>query len=213
MATETTTSSTGPSGAAVGMAGVQVLSGFLQADMVRRQAETQARIAEFNAQLAEYDAWKTEAYGATLVARMQNDTDQARGATKVYAASRGIKVEGSLAEVSAQNELNSFLNKIDVDNRTTEQAMGYKRQASQIRLGSSLNTQAANLQASSLQIGGIAQGAGTIAASTIRNQKIPDQTPKTTPSGYSSFKPDKLDGSNNNTAPHQWGISLMPGGY
>jgi hypothetical protein len=188
----------------------QIIGGFLQADQVRRQAETQARIAEFNAQLAEYDAWKTEAYGATLVARMQNDTDQARGATKVYAASRGIKVEGSLAEVSAQNELNSFLNKIDVDNRTTEQAMGYKRQASQIRLGSSLNTQAANLQANSLIVGSIAQGAGTVAASVVRNQKVTEDDlnlPKETASGYSSFK------SSNDLKPYKTlGLSLMPGG-
>lgn len=190
------------------LAGINLVSSFISADMVRRQAETQGRIAEFNARLAEYDSWKTEAYGSTLVARMQNDTDQARAATKVYAASRGIKVEGSLAEVSAQNELNSFLNKIDVDNRTTEQAMGYKRQASQIRLGSQLNSIQSNLQASSMITSSVIKGAGSIAASAVANQKVDSGNP----SGYSAFKPTNLNGSSG-TGINNWGISLMPGGY
>lgn len=208
MATET--KSTGVSGGAWALAGAQILSGFLQADQVKRQAETQARIAEFNAQLADYDAWKAEAYGSTLMARMQNDTDQMRGSTKVFAASKGVKIEGSLADVNAENELNSLLNKMDVDNRTTEQAMGYKRQASQIRLGSSLNSMASQLQASSMQVGSVAQAAGTVGANYISNQKVTKEDLKlpeaNTPSGYSSFK------INNGKSYEPLGFSLMPGG-
>ena len=202
--------STGPSASAYGMAGVQILSGFMQAEMVKRQAASQERIAEFNAQLADYDAWKTVAYGNTLIARSQNETDKSRATMKVFAASKGIKIEGSLAEINAENELNSYLNKIDMDNRTTEQAMGYKRQASSIRTNSGMNTIAANLQANSLILGGVAQGVGTIGASAIRNQKVTEsdlKLPKATPSGYSTMKPTQSE------EPHPWGISLMPGGY
>ncbi|HRA92143.1 MAG TPA: hypothetical protein PLR79_08255, partial [Acinetobacter sp.] len=161
--------------AALAFAGVQatsqIIGGFLQADMVRRQAEIQAGIAEFNAQLSEYDGWKTEAYGSTLIASSQNQIDQVRGTSKVYAASKGIKSEGSLAEINAQNELNSTLNKIDIDNRVTEQAMGYRRQASQTRLNSRLNSIGAATQATSLQIGSIVQAGGTMASSYIRGQE------------------------------------------
>jgi len=173
--------------AALAFAGVQatsqIIGGFLQADMVRRQAEIQAGIAEFNAQLSEYDAWKTEAYGSTLVASSQNQIDQVRATSKVYAASKGIKAEGSLAEINAQNELNSTLNKIDIDNRVTEQAMGYRRQASQTRLNSRLNSIGAATQATSLQVGSIIQAGGTMASSYIRSQE-PAKIKQTTPSGY-----------------------------
>ena len=135
---------------AIGSAGLQILSGFLQADMVKRQAKTQADIAEFNAQLAEYDAWKVTAYGQTLVAASQNQIDQARGSMKVFAGSRGIQVDGSLAEVAAENELNGLVMKMNIDNRTTEQAMGYTRQARNIRLGSLLNTLQSDVQANSV---------------------------------------------------------------
>lgn len=173
--------------AALALAGVQatsqIIGGFLQADMVRRQAEIQAGIAEFNAQLSEYDAWKTEAYGSTLIASSQNQIDQVRGTSKVYAASKGIKAEGSLAEINAQNELNSTLNKIDIDNRVTEQAMGYRRQASQTRLNSKLNMIQSNAQASSLQIGSLIQAGGTMASSYVRSQE-PAKIKQNQPSGY-----------------------------
>lgn len=174
--------------AALAFAGVQatsqIIGGFLQADMVRRQAEIQAGIAEFNAQLSEYDGWKTEAYGSTLIASSQNQIDQVRGTSKVYTASKGIKSEGSLAEINAQNELNSTLNKIDIDNRVTEQAMGYRRQASQTRLNSRLNSIGAATQATSLQIGSIVQAGGTMASSYIRGQEASKIKQAAPPSGY-----------------------------
>lgn len=202
--------------AAGAMAGYQIINGFLQADMVRMQANTQAKIDEFNASIQELNAWKTEAYGATLIARTQVQDDQIRGSMKVFAASQGAKIEGSLAEVNAQNELNSFLNKIDIDNRTTEQAMGYNQQARQIRLGSSLNKITSNVRANSLILGGLAQGAGTYAAYQVKNQKITQDDVKTpskdldfedSPSGYSLTNYKK-----SRSGVESWDISLMPGG-
>lgn len=200
----------------LGMAGVQILSGFLQADMVKRQAKTQAEIADFNAQLAEYDSWKTTAYGETLVAASQNQIDQARGATKVYAASKGIQVQGSLADVAAENELNSVLNKVSITNRTNEQAMGYTRQARQIRLGSSLNTLQSNTQANSTIAGSIAQASSRVAANYIENQPITKEDldlpikKDSSPSGYST---SDYTLTKDTTTPKLLGLRLMPGGY
>lgn len=206
MAGETTNTSSSVGGGAIAMAGVQIMSGFLQADIVRRQAETQNRIAEFNAQLSEYDAWKTEAYGSTLVAYSQNETDQVRARSKVYAASKGIKSEGSLAEINAQNELNSFLNKIDIDNRTTEQAMGYKRQASNIRLSASLNGIAAQTQANSMIAGSIVQASGTVASSYLSNRKA-EVKPNSEPSGYGNKYSNEKTYSNGIKS---WDITFDP---
>lgn len=202
-----------PSNLSLGMAGTQILSGFLQADMVKRQARTQAEIAEFNATLAEYDAWKVQAYGATVMAASQNQVDQARGTSKVFAGSRGIETEGSLDEIAAENELNSLVNKMNIDNRTTEQAMGYTNQARQIRLGGSLNTLRADVQASSMIMGSFAQAGGTIASSSIANEKVTKDDLKLpqlkSPSGYSvsDFSVPETK------APRLMGLSLMPGGY
>lgn len=201
---------------ALGMAGVQILSGFLQAEMVKRQARTQAEIAEYNAQLAEYDAWKTEAYGATLMAQSQNQIDQARGTSKVFAGSLGIKNEGSLAEIQAQNELNSLVNKVSITNRVNEQAMGYKRQASQLRLGASLTGLQANVQSSSIFMGSIAQASGNIATQYVGNEKITKEDlnlpTEKSPSGYSAMSTSDYS-LNDNRSPRLLGLSLMPGGY
>ena len=215
MANKSSISPSGPSGLSLGMAGTQILSGFLQAEMVKRQAKTQSDIAEFNAQLAQYDAWKVTAYGQTLVAASQNELDQVRGTTKVYASSKGIEVEGSLADVAAENELNSLMMKMNIDNRTTEQAMGYTRQARQIRLGSSLNTLEANVKASSSIMGSFAQAGGTVGASALANEKITKddlklpQLKDNSPSGYSTSDYSLTK----QASPRLLGLSLMPGGY
>lgn len=201
---------------AIGSAGTQILSGFLQAEMVSRQAKTQAEIAEFNASLAQYDSWKVQAYGQTLVAASQNQIDQARGTTKVYAGSKGIEVEGSLAEVSAENELNSLMMKMNIDNRTTEQAMGYTRQARQIRLGSSLNTLQSNTQASSLRLGGIAHASGNLGAAIVGGQKITKEDlnlPQLKNNAVSGYSTSDYTLTKDVTAPRLLGLSLMPGGY
>ena len=46
-----------------GIAAYQLISGFVQADMVAKQAAIQKQIDEENAKLAEFDAWRMEGYG------------------------------------------------------------------------------------------------------------------------------------------------------
>lgn len=191
-----TTSDGGANTAAIGMAANQVLGAYLQAEAVKRQSDIQGKIDEFNAQLAQYDSWKAEAYGQTVMARYQSTIDQSTGTSKVYAASKGIDIkDGSISELNAQNEYSGFLNKIDLDNRSYEQALGYKRQASQIRLGSDMNRLQSNTQANSLITGGVANAAGTLLASKIRNKKYD-------PSGYGD---DTTDIPNND-----YNYDLMP---
>lgn len=186
------------------MAGYQILSGFVQADAVRKQAEIQAQIDEFNAQLAEYDAWKVQGYGQEMIARYQSQLDQVGGTTRVAAAVKGIDIkDGSASEIIAENQLTGYMNKIDLDNRTYEQAMGYKRQASQIRLGSAMNQITSNAMANNRIAAGFMQGAGTAASGWMATQgtsTIPTQNMST-------------DYQLNSSGSHPWGISLMPGGY
>lgn len=164
------------------LAGYQIISGFQQAEMVGMQADIQRQIDEFNAELAEFDAWKVQAYGQTQVARYQSQVDQTEAAAKVSAAGANVKIEGSLAEVAAQNDVIAQANILTIENQAREAALGYTRQAQGIRIGSQLNQMTAKTQQAAIRGGAIAQGLGTVA----RGFTTP--SPNTTPgseSGYS----------------------------
>ena len=145
------------------MAGFQVISGLQQAEMVRMQADIQKEIDDFNAQMAEYDAWKVETYGQTQVAMYQQQIDQAQAAAKVSAAGAGVDIRsGSLSEITAQNELVGLANKLEIENQTREKALGYKRQARSIQMGSAVNQAVSKAQQSSIIGGALLQAAGTV---------------------------------------------------
>lgn len=168
-------------------AGTQIIAGFMQADMVRRQAAAQEEMANFNASLIEYDAWRTEAFGQTIIARMQAQQDQAKGAAKVQAAAAGVKLEGSLKELTDEQQLNAELNKFDIDNRATEQALGLRRQARQTRVQSQINSIYSNMQATSLQTAGLINATNIMTQATMTDQHLKkDYSMNTSPSGYSN---------------------------
>lgn len=176
-------------GALYAGAGVtQLYLGFAQADLVQKQADLQADIARFNAGLTDYDAWRQQAFGQELIARTQNEQDQILGTSKVQAAAAGVKLnEGSLAEIKAQNELNSMLNISDIVNRTSESVMGYKKQASQLRLGADLTSAAGRVQASSIRAGAIAGALETGAKYGISQMKADNPTLKSEQPKKSSY--------------------------
>lgn len=185
------------------MAGVQLMSTLVQADAVKKQAQIQADIDAFNAELAEYDAWRIEGAGQAQIARYQTQLDQAAGSAKVAAAAVGADTKsGSLAEITGENQLTGFLNKLDMDNRIHEQAMGYKRQARNIRLQGDMRQIGAGLQANSLLVGGVAQGLGTAASGYMADKKLQTKTPSQqkqsiTPTGYSPLTADKVNNMSN----------------
>lgn len=145
------------------LAGYQIISGLQQADIVAQQAGLQKQIDEFNAELLEYDAWKLDGYAQTAVARQQGQYDQVEASGKVRAAAAGVDTQsGSMADVVQDNEMNMFLNAMDLENQIQEQASGYRRQARGTRLQSGINYQANMTRSSSMKAGVIAQGAGTL---------------------------------------------------
>ena len=164
------------------MAGYQIISGLQQAEMIGMQADIQKEIDEFNAQLAEYDAWKVRGYGQTQMARYQNQVDQAIAAGKTSAAAAGVDInQGSLSEYAAEQEFAGFMNQMDIENQSIEAALGYKRQARNIRLGSSMNQMQSKVQQASV-IGGSIMNAG---ATMVKGMSVGDgDEPKRNESGY-----------------------------
>lgn len=187
---------------AAGVAGYQVVSGMQQAEIVGLQAGVQKEIDEFNAELAEYDAWRVIGYGQTQVARYQSAVDKAQGVGKVGAAAAGVEIEGSLAEVAAENETIALANKLEILNQAREKALGYTRQASSIRLGSRVNQGLSKTQQNAIIGGSVAKAGSTLVSgygsTALSSQKL--GTAAGTESGYS------LNGSKNLS-------SSTPGSY
>ena len=163
----------------VALAGFQIISGLQQAEMVRMQAEVQKQIDDFNAEMAEFDAWRAQGYGQTQMAIYQTQLDQAKAAGRVSAAGAGVKLEGSLGELAAEQEIVGLANMLDIENQTRERALGYTRQARSIRLGSQINYGQSQVQARSIIGGSILQAAGTVVAG-MGKQPLG----KESPSGY-----------------------------
>lgn len=150
----------GLAGAAASSFGA-LYSAFLQADLIREQAGYQRDIAEFNARMSEYNAWQTEAFGATLIARQQVEIDKTQGAARVAAAANGADIKtGSMREIYTENQLNGFLNKVDMQNRINEQVRNQKAQAGNIRTNAAIAQTQAELQAYSASMGAWSRVAG-----------------------------------------------------
>lgn len=164
---------------AIGLAGFQIISGFQQAELVGRQMELQRQIDEENAKLAEYDAWRAEAYGQTLMAEYQQQIDQVQAKARVSAAAEGVSTtEGSIAEVMQQNETVGLANRMAIEASAREKALGYTRQARNIRTGSQINQATAKAQQSSIITGSILSAGGSLVKNLSKSSG--------TESGYSA---------------------------
>ena len=178
---------------AIGLAGFQIISGFQQAELVGRQMELQRQIDEENAKLAEYDAWRAEAYGQTLMAEYQQQIDQVQAKARVSAAAEGVSTtEGSIAEVMQQNEMVGLANRMAIEASAREKALGYTRQARNIRTGSQINQATGAAQQSSIITGSILSAGGSL----VKNlSKSGSSTKVVTESVYSLPSLEKTPGS------------------
>lgn len=152
------------------LAGYQMISSFQQAEMIKMQSDIQKEIDQFNAQLAEYDAWRVVGYGQTQMARYQSQVDQQEAMGRVSAAAAGQDIaSGSLSEIAQENRVIAAANLLDIEARAREQALGYNRQARDIRMNSQLNQLAARTQQQSVITGGLFRAGGTLAAGALKN--------------------------------------------
>lgn len=149
------------------MAGVEVISGLQQADMIQRNAQLSERVNELNAKYADIDAYNARVAGYSHVARYQTVIDQTIGAQREAMAAKGQDVNfGTGAEVQAQSKLNGFLNQLDIQNQARNTAAGYTRQAMGYRLNEGSIAEQANINASGAMTRGLIAG-GTLAARGI----------------------------------------------
>ena len=145
------------------LAGFKILAGFQQASLVDKQLAIQRQIDEQNAKLAEYDAWRAEVYGQTQVAEYQQQVDQAQAKARVSAAAEGVSTrEGSLADIIDQNEMIALSNRMKIEAQTRERALGYRRQADNIRLNSAMRQAEGEAKKSAIITGSLLSAGGDL---------------------------------------------------
>lgn len=130
------------------VAGLQLAGGYFASQNIKATAELNREIAEMNAEFAELDAYDAELEGLTQVARYQSQIDQVLGEQKAIMEAQGIDTGfGTAAAIQEETKFTGELNKMEIQKRAQEQALGFTRQARDIRLGGDMNLRDARTQA------------------------------------------------------------------
>lgn len=163
----------------IALAAYQVISGYQQAETIREQARLKKQIDDINADDAELDAYKAEQYGYTESARYQSVVDQTvAGQRAAYAANNVDVSYGTAAQKQNETRLTGYFNMLEMQRRGKERALGYKREARNIRLGSAFARQQGEIDAASARAHGISSGLSTgITGYSRGSYGLPKSTP------------------------------------
>lgn len=123
-----------------GLAGLQLASGYFASQNIKETARLNRDIANMNAKFAELDAYDAELEGYSKQARYQSVIDSVLSEQQAALTAADIDVNyGSAAEIKADTRFIGELNKMEIEKEAQERALGYKRQARDMRIGGSLN--------------------------------------------------------------------------
>lgn len=148
--------------AALGLAAFQVASGYQQGEMMRENARFKKEIDDLNIESAQVDAFNAEKEGWTQQARYKNVIDSTVSEQRSDFAAKGVDVNyGSAAELQDESKLTGYLNLIDIQKKANERAQGFRREAANTFLSSSLSFRQSESEASAKQMSGLMTGAGT----------------------------------------------------
>lgn len=138
------------------MAGFQLVSGYFASQNIRDTAELNRDIAEMNAEFAELDAYDAQLEGHNKKTRYQATIDNTIADQKTIMEAQGVDSGfGSAASIASETEFVGKLNLMEIEKAAQEQALGYKRQARDFRLGGKLNYGNAMARASQAMTSGI----------------------------------------------------------
>jgi hypothetical protein len=145
-----------------GLAGLQLVGGYFASQNIKATAELNRDISEMNAEFAELDAYDAEMEGLSAVARYQSVIDNTLAEQQVAMTAADIDVGyGTAAAVQEETRFVGDLNKMEIEKQAQEQALGYTRQARDIRLGGALAYGDARTRAGQAMFSGITGAAQT----------------------------------------------------
>lgn len=150
-------------------AGIEIVSGIQQAEIIRQNAQLSKQVNDLNAGYAEIDAYNTEKEGYSQETRYQTVIDESLANQKVTMASDNIDINfGTASQLQGETKLNGFLNKVDIVNQAHMAALGYKNQASAYRMAG------ANAVAQGAYSASATQNAGLLNAARYGLPKLED---------------------------------------
>ena len=140
------------------LAGVQMASGFQQAEITMHQARLSQRINDLNAKYAELDAYELEKEGVSQSARYKTNIDALAGRQRVAFAAQNVDISsGTAAELIAETGLTGFLNQMDIENAARAKARGLKYEASNMRLNAFMQGLQGELSANASRVQGLTE--------------------------------------------------------
>jgi hypothetical protein len=174
--------------AVAALAALKVATGFHQGEMIRESNRLRRKIDSMNIEAAEIDAWEAERFGYSQIARYESVIDSTVADQKLTYAAQGVDVSyGTAAEVQADTRVTGMLNKLEIERQARERANGFRREARNMKLGSSMSALQASLDAASAESAGIMGGLDTMVSGYSKSGGG-GTTPQTKAFGYDGFQ-------------------------
>ncbi len=122
-----------------GVAALQLAGGYFASQNIKATAELNRDISDMNAEYAELDAHDAEIEGFNRKTRYQKVIDDTLAEQQAVMQAQDVDTSfGSAASVQAETRFVGELNMMEIQKQAQEQALGYRRQARQYRMGGAL---------------------------------------------------------------------------
>ena len=139
---------------------LQVTRGFSQYSAIRDASDINVQLSQGNALRLEFNALEKEREAQALVGKLISEGDRVVGTQRAAFANQGVDVSsGTARAVQQEAYLNTRLNVLDIQERARREALGFKIQARDVRLGSRLAEIGDRGRARSALGQGVSQGA------------------------------------------------------
>lgn len=142
-----------------GMAALQLAGGYFASQNIKATADLNRDISNMNAEFAELDAYDSKVEGFSNEARYQHVIDNTLADQRTIMGAEGVDVNyGSAASIAKETSFTGQLNLMQIEKEAQQQALGYTRQARDVRLGASLNYSSERARASQAMFSGVIGG-------------------------------------------------------
>lgn len=139
-----------------GQAALELAGGYFASQNIKATAELNKDISDMNAEFAELDAYDAMLQGETNQAKYQSVIDNTLAEQSTMLLAQDVDVNyGSAASVASETKFTGQLNLMQIEKDAQNQALGYKRQARDTRLGGQLQYSADKTRAAQVMTSGI----------------------------------------------------------
>ena len=157
--------------AAGGLAALQLAGGYFASQNIKKTAKLNRDISEMNAQFAELDAYDAEVEGVSAQGRYQSVVDNTLAEQTAIMNAQDVDMNyGSNASIQAETKFNAQLNMMEIEKQAQMQALGYGRQARDIRLSGNMAMADAKTRAGQAIFQGVTSAAQTGLTGYERNK-------------------------------------------